>query len=306
MTNLDPQADKTVRDAVDAFMEGRLNPEFVGETVFETKNSRYRLLDGVVVAAPVETLIGAELVGWLVETTHRSVVGSAWQPGARAVLVDRHRGRNIIVTSTTRLLHLEPPPSDAGRMVPPPPPRAPGLGWSPPSPPARILPATPFPQASVLPRQSAAVQSAAVAVAPPASYAGQAGLGPQRAAAVHLPPRPMAPANPVHRPLPLPAPPPRREPFTGLTPPSHPHHVEPSAPVLPEEEPAESAGWDLTSAEYELEGETVSLDEPSANALYYDATRQVTSDSVEIPADELTGGPESGSDAPILLVRPRR
>ena len=107
MANLDLTADKAVRDAVDAFVEGRLVPDFVGETVFETKNSRYRLLDGVVFAAPDDSLIGAELVGWLMETRRRSVVGSSWQPGARAVLVDRHRGRNIIVTSTTRLLHLE-------------------------------------------------------------------------------------------------------------------------------------------------------------------------------------------------------
>ncbi len=107
MTNLDPAADKAVRDAVDAYMEGRLTPEFVGETVFETKNSRYRLLDGVVFAAPDDSLIGSELVGWLMESRRRSVVESAWQPGLRAVLVDRHHGRHIIVTSTTRLLHLE-------------------------------------------------------------------------------------------------------------------------------------------------------------------------------------------------------
>ena len=83
MSSLDTPADKAVRDAVDAFMEGRLTPEFSGETVFETKNSRYRLLDGVVFAAPDDSLLGAELVGWLMETSRRSVVGSAWQPGAQ-------------------------------------------------------------------------------------------------------------------------------------------------------------------------------------------------------------------------------
>ena len=111
MTNLDPVADKVVRDAVDAFLDGYLAPQLAserrGETAFETKNSRYRLVDGVVVAAPDDSLIGAELVGWLIESARRSVVESAWQPGSRAVLVDRHRGRNIIVTSTTRLLHPE-------------------------------------------------------------------------------------------------------------------------------------------------------------------------------------------------------
>jgi hypothetical protein len=291
MTNLDPQADKAVHDAVDAFMEGRLNPEFAGETVFETKNSRYRLLDGVVFAAPAETLIGAELVGWLVETAYRSVVGPTWQPGARAVLVDRHRGRNIIVTSTTRLLH-----ADGGRAAPKPQ----VAGWSP----AHIVPATPLPQASVLPR------------APAPSYP-----------AVHHPPRPIAPANPTPRPLPAPLPPPRREPFTmgetpnpppqaftGFTPPvqyppvtigsqatPYPGYAEP-APVH-DGGAEDSAGWELTSAEFELEteeAETQSIDDPPR----YNATRQVTSDSVEIPADDLLNGPDSSADPPILLVRP--
>src|SRR5438270_849287 len=107
MTNLEPRADKAVRDAVDAFMDGRLVPEFEGEIVFETKNSRYRMLDGVVFAAPDGSLVGAELVGWLSESARRCLIESSWQPGARAVLVDRKRGRNIIVTSTTRLLHQE-------------------------------------------------------------------------------------------------------------------------------------------------------------------------------------------------------
>ncbi len=44
MTGLEPRADRAVRDAVDAFLEGRLRPEYAGETVFETKNSRYRTL----------------------------------------------------------------------------------------------------------------------------------------------------------------------------------------------------------------------------------------------------------------------
>src|SRR5262245_11582283 len=102
MTSIDPRADRVVRDAVDAFMDGRLEPDFSGETVFETKNSRYRMRDGVVVSAPDVSLLGAELVGWLCESSNRLLVESAWQHGARAVLVDRTRGRNIIVTSATR------------------------------------------------------------------------------------------------------------------------------------------------------------------------------------------------------------
>ena len=107
MPSLDAAADMAVRDAVDAFMDGRVTPDFGGETVFETKNSRYQLLDGVVFVAPDDALIGAELVGWLRDTPRGSAVGAAWQPGSRAVLVDRHRERTIIVTSTIRLLHVD-------------------------------------------------------------------------------------------------------------------------------------------------------------------------------------------------------
>ena len=104
MSNLDPLADEAVRTAVEAFVAGEFVPSYRGVTVFETKNSRYRLLDGVVIAAPDDSLVGAELVGWLIESQPGGVVYTAWQSGARAVLVDRRRARNIVVTSTTRPL----------------------------------------------------------------------------------------------------------------------------------------------------------------------------------------------------------
>lgn len=133
MTNLETRADRAVRDAVDAFMDGRLVPDFSGETIFETKNSRYRLHGGVVFAAPDPSLVGAELVGWLCESPRRCLVESAWQHGARAVLVDRSRGRNIIVTSTTRLLHVEEPgPTSFPSSPALPAPREPFRSWHPP------------------------------------------------------------------------------------------------------------------------------------------------------------------------------
>ena len=107
MIGLDPRADRAVRDAVDDFLDGSLPPEYAGETVFETKNSRYRVIDGILFSAPDATLVGAELVGWLIESPKRCTVESAWQATSRAVLVDRKRGRHIIVTSSTRMLHLE-------------------------------------------------------------------------------------------------------------------------------------------------------------------------------------------------------
>jgi len=276
MSSLDTPADKAVRDAVDAFMEGRLTPEFSGETVFETKNSRYRLLDGVVFAAPDDSLLGAELVGWLMETSRRSVVGSAWQPGARAVLVDRNRGRNIIVTSTTRLLHLEQhisnDPSTVRQAVPLRSPLPPAPGEAPFAPQrARIIPSTPPPPAAVAQR---------------------------RAAAVHLPPRPIAPANPTPlpvpaRPLPVPAPPPRREPSPAVS------QVNPPPPS------AAATAWELTSSEFEMEAESQDTlpDPEELNLMRHDAAHHHGPDSGDAPTDDMAAAPESGRDAPIPLVK---
>jgi len=188
MTGLEPRADQAVRDAVDAFIEGRLSPGYSGETVFETKNSRYRLMDGILFSAPDASLIGAELVGWLTETENRSTVGSTWQATSRAVLVDRKRGRHIIVTSSTRMLHLEEDPSPSGSSQ--------DQAGSSAHPPALLeesvaAAAPPLPSTPPLPR-------------------------------VHAPPRPMQPRIPQatapkpisrplpSRPLPYPAAPPRR------------------------------------------------------------------------------------------------
>ena len=182
MTGLEPRADRAVRDAVDAFIEGRLRPEYAGETVFETKNSRYRVLDGILFSAPDATLVGAELVGWLIDSARRSTVESAWQATSRAVLVDRKRGRHIIVTSSTSMLHLEEESPFAGSSK-----DQDGSSVHPPAREASPAPARPERRpASPLPR-------------------------------VHAPPRPMHPRipqatapTPIARPLPYPSAPPRR------------------------------------------------------------------------------------------------
>jgi hypothetical protein len=111
MTSLAPNADLAVRHAVDAYIDGRLLPTFEGEAFFETRNSRYRLVDGVLFAAPESGLIGAELVGWLIDYVARSEVVTQWRAGARAVLVDTRndgvRGPQIVVTSATRAFQSE-------------------------------------------------------------------------------------------------------------------------------------------------------------------------------------------------------
>src|SRR5262245_20612179 len=107
MTFLGPEADRAVRNAVDAFLNGKLRPQAEGEVVFETRNSRYRIVDGTLVSATDPSLVGAELVGWLVESDHQTIVGAWWTPTARAVLVDHRQGRHIIVTSGTRLVKVD-------------------------------------------------------------------------------------------------------------------------------------------------------------------------------------------------------
>lgn len=106
MTPLAAHADQAVRHAVDAYIDGRFLPTFEGQASFETRNSRYRLLDGVLLEAPDVSLVGAEIVGWLVEYPSRSEVTPTWKNGARAVLVDTRndgvRGPHIVVTSATR------------------------------------------------------------------------------------------------------------------------------------------------------------------------------------------------------------
>jgi hypothetical protein len=106
MNFLEPDSDRAVRTSVDAFIDGRLRPAIAGDTVFETKNSRYRMLDGKIVAATDSRLMGSELVGWLSEVEEGTCVGPRWSAGARAVLLDRRFGRNIVVTSPTLMLEI--------------------------------------------------------------------------------------------------------------------------------------------------------------------------------------------------------
>ena len=120
MTPLAAHADQAVRHAVDAYIDGRFLPTFEGQAAFETRNSRYRLLDGVLLAAPDPSLVGAELVGWLVEYPSRSEVTPTWKNGARAVLVDTRndgiRGPHIVVTSATRSFRTDRDRQSSPRM----------------------------------------------------------------------------------------------------------------------------------------------------------------------------------------------
>jgi hypothetical protein len=260
MFGLAPKADEVVRDAVDAFMEGRRVVEHDGETLLETKNSRYRVLDGILFSAPDTTLHGAEFVGWLCDDERRSAVDPAWQPGLRAIFVDRKRGRHIIITSTILDVSGVPLHSVESELEPSFPyalqrrreddraARAPApLVAATPLPPQVAAPIPPSPPAPQRPIASAQggppVITSATRPPPP----------PPRRAAVPAPiaalawsdaraslPSPARPSPaPLARPLPFPSPPPRR----GVTP--IPPAPAPLAPALvaPIDSPAADPSW---------------------------------------------------------------
>lgn len=219
MTGLEPKADLAVREAVDAYLEGRLAREFAGELIFETKNSRYRLINGLLVLAPDSSLCGAELVGWLLEDGRPSIE-AAWRPGGRAVLLDRKRGRHIVVTSTARLHGQQENAAagsgsiQAGSTVHPP-----------------AMPPAPSPHESTPPPAS---QAAAVAPSSPPALQG-------RKASPYPPPEEALPASIAStQAIPRPPPIPSRLPFdsslgrrTGLF---HSMPTQARAPSAPNEE----------------------------------------------------------------------
>ena len=108
MNFLEPDTDRVVRMSIDAFLEGRLRPVVTGDRVFETKNSRYRMAGGKLVAATSSQLVGSELIGWLVdEESDKARVLPRWSPGARAVLLVKRLGRHIVVTSATLMMEVD-------------------------------------------------------------------------------------------------------------------------------------------------------------------------------------------------------
>lgn len=99
MSYLTLEADQLVRNAVDAFVEGRLRPDPVPDTIYSTRNSRYRIQSGVVSEASDTSLMGAELVGWLIEASGTARIDPRWTSGARAIFVEREKSRHVVVTS---------------------------------------------------------------------------------------------------------------------------------------------------------------------------------------------------------------
>lgn len=100
MSYLTLDADRLVRDAVDAYLESRLRPDSGGDCVYATRNSQYRVVEGVVHEASDTSLVTAELVGWLVEELGQPMIEPRWRPFGRAIFVER-ASRHVVVTSRT-------------------------------------------------------------------------------------------------------------------------------------------------------------------------------------------------------------
>ncbi len=102
MTLLLPAADRVVREAVEAMLDGRSRPGAGADISFATRSSRYRVIHGVLREATDTSLVGARFVGWLFDATSDTRISERWDPDARAVLIDEVKGQ-IVVTSITRV-----------------------------------------------------------------------------------------------------------------------------------------------------------------------------------------------------------
>jgi hypothetical protein len=100
MSYLTLDADRLVREAVDTYLDDRMRPDSGGDCVYATRNSQYRVVEGTVQEASDVTLVGAELVGWLLEELGQPMIEPRWRAYARAVFVER-RSRQVVVTSRT-------------------------------------------------------------------------------------------------------------------------------------------------------------------------------------------------------------
>ncbi len=132
MSYLTLDADRLVRDAVDAYLDDRLRPEGGGDCVYTTRNNKYRVAEGVVTEASDTSLFEAELVGWLVEELGQPHIEPRWRPYGRAIFVER-KTRHVVVTSRTLTRTV------VSGDVPPPPQRARKASVIPPSPPIPVL-----------------------------------------------------------------------------------------------------------------------------------------------------------------------
>ena len=121
MSYLTLDADRLVREAVDTYLDDRMRPDSGGDCVYATRNSQYRVIEGTVQEASDTSLVGAELVGWLLEEMGQPMIEPRWRPYARAVFVER-RSRHVVVTSRTLTRTAiggdVPPPGKGRRRTP--------------------------------------------------------------------------------------------------------------------------------------------------------------------------------------------
>ena len=105
-------SERAVYKAAEAFSDGALQPKLDAELAFTTAEGKSRLIDGICFDSDAEELVGAKLVGWLVESERASAVGAWWRRGARAVLLKRDGA--IAVTAPTDDLEVDGAPAPQG------------------------------------------------------------------------------------------------------------------------------------------------------------------------------------------------
>jgi hypothetical protein len=140
MLQLIAESEMAVREAVAAHLAGRPIHRMKGEAVFETRNNRYRMVDGILFEARHLEIVGAEFVGWLLEAPGYGAMDGAFWAGARAVFVHRSADRLIVVTSGAhRFAHRNASPARGSAQAsafPVPAFSLPPMGSPPPQPPA--------------------------------------------------------------------------------------------------------------------------------------------------------------------------
>jgi hypothetical protein len=114
--DLTPADQRAVERAVELHeSEGALRCNVDADLVIGTAVHRFLLRRGTCVAASIDLLEGAALVGWLLRSARASSVGAWWRRGARAVFLLRRGERRVFVVSDeSTILHAGGAPVEDG------------------------------------------------------------------------------------------------------------------------------------------------------------------------------------------------
>ena len=100
MSYLTLDADRLVRDAVDAYLDGKLRPDAGGDCVFATRNSQYRVVEGTVIGIRAGNLVvwNGSLV-LLLDKERGDIIRSYVVPQTAMMLTDKFEDGNLYAVS---------------------------------------------------------------------------------------------------------------------------------------------------------------------------------------------------------------